>query len=180
MQRNAIIFHGTGANPDACWYPWLAGRLAERGYAVQVPHYPGVNVEPIATFLPKVLTNHDFDEHAVLVGHSGGAALLLAVLQHIDATVSQAILVAGYSTPPNTSEEPVLQPDYDWATIKTHVRDLYFINSMRDRYGCDDGQGRSMFERLGGTQIIRDEGHFDFDDQGHPYETFELLNRLIA
>ena len=177
MQRNAIIFHGTGANPEVCWYPWLGRRLAERGYAVEIPHYPGLNVEPIATFLPKVLANHGFDEHTVLVGHSGGAALLLAVLEHIDTTVSQAVLVAGYSTQPNTEDEPVLQAGYDWAAIRAHVRDLYFINSRHDPYGCDDRQGRAMFERLGGTQIVRDDGHFGDHDQ--PYETFELLDRLI-
>jgi hypothetical protein len=35
-----------------------------------------------------------------------------------------------------------------------------------------------MFEQLGGTQIVRDDGHFG--DAGQPYETFELLDRLIA
>ncbi len=177
MKRTAIIFHGTGAHPEACWYPWLRRRLAERGYAVEVPHYPGLNVEPIDTFLPKVLSHHSFDEHTVLVGHSGGAALILAVLEHIDVTVSQAILVAGYSTEPNTSAEPVLQSSYDWAAIKTNVRDLYLINSRQDPYGCDDRQGRAMFERLGGTQIVRDDGHFGDHDQ--PYDTFELLDKLI-
>lgn len=171
------MFHGTGANPEVCWYPWLRQRLTERGYAVQVPHYPGLNVEPIDTFLPKVLADHAFDEHTVLVGHSGGAALLLAVLQHIDVTVSQAVLIAGYSSRPNESEEPVLQTSYDWAAIRTRARDLYFINSRHDPYGCDDTQGRTMFERLGGTQIVRDDGHFGDYDQ--PYETFELLDKLI-
>jgi hypothetical protein len=34
-----------------------------------------------------------------------------------------------------------------------------------------------MFDHLGGTQIVRDKGHFgDMDD---PYESFELLDRLI-
>jgi predicted alpha/beta hydrolase family esterase len=100
------------------------------------------------------------------------------VLEHIDAPVSQALLVAGYSTQPNTNDEPVLQKDYDWPAIKAHVADLYFINSRDDPYGCDDTQGRSMFEQLGGTRIVRDDGHFG--DAGQPYETFELLDRLIA
>jgi predicted alpha/beta hydrolase family esterase len=177
VQRNAIIFHGTGGNPNACWYPWLGRQLGERGYAVEIPHYPALNVEPIATFLPTVLNGHRFDEHTVLVGHSGGAALLLAILEHIDVRVPQAVLVAGYSTQPNTSDEPVLQASYDWAAIKSHADDLYFINSREDPYGCDDRQGRVMFERLGGTQIVRDDGHFGDYDQ--PYETFELLGRLI-
>jgi uncharacterized protein len=177
VQRNAIIFHGTDGSPEILWFPWLDRRLTERGYVVERPHYPDINVEPIATFLPKVLANHGFDEQTVLVGHSGGAALLLAVLEHIDVTVSQAFLVAGYSTQPNTRDEPVLQDSYDWAAIKSHARDLYFINSPHDPYGCDDKQGRVLFERLGGTQIVRDDGHFGDYDQ--PYETFELLDKLI-
>jgi uncharacterized protein len=178
VPRNAIIFHGTGGNPQVCWYPWLGRQLADRGYDVEIPHYPDVNVEPIATFLPKVLTSHRYDENTVLVGHSGGAALLLAVLEHIDVTVSQAVLVAGYSTRPNASDEPVLQASYRWEAIRAHVRDLYFINSRTDPYGCDDRQGRAMFEQLGGTQIVRDDGHFG--DYNQPYPTFELLDRLIA
>ena len=71
MQRKAIIFHGTGGRPEYCWYPWLGQQLAGRGYAVDIPHYPDLNIEPVATFLPKVLANHGFDEHTVLVGHSG-------------------------------------------------------------------------------------------------------------
>ena len=177
MARRAIIFHGTGGNPGIAWYPWLAGRLGARGYAVEVPHHPGINVEPISSFLPTVLDAHTFDEETVLVGHSGGAALLLAVLEHLEVTVAQAILVAGYCTRPNASEEPVLQDRYDWSAIRSHVRDIYFVNSPNDPYGCDDHQGRAMFERLGGTQIVRDDGHFgDYDE---PYETFELLDRLI-
>ncbi len=178
MGRRAILFHGTGGHPDYLWYPWLAARLTSRGYHVERPHYPGTNVEPIATFAPKVLDDHVLDEHTVLVGHSGGAPLVLSLLERTEATVAQAILVAGYATQPNTDDEPVLQDTYDWARIRAHVRDIYFVNSVTDPYGCDAEQGRAMFERLGGTQIVRDEGHFGDVDQ--PYPTFELLDRLIG
>jgi uncharacterized protein len=33
-----------------------------------------------------------------------------------------------------------------------------FINSVHGAYSYDGSQGRFMFERLGGTQIIRDDG----------------------
>ena len=36
MGRKAIIFHGTGARPEWIWYPWLADRFRDRGYAVEV------------------------------------------------------------------------------------------------------------------------------------------------
>ncbi|MCY1138877.1 alpha/beta hydrolase [Actinoplanes sp. Pm04-4] len=173
--RNAIIFHGTGAHPGVAWYPWLAARLAERVYDVEVPHYPGINADPVAGLLPRILESHRFDEQTVLVGHSGGAALLLALLEHV--RVSQAILVAGYCTRPNDSEEPVLQDSYDWDTIRANGGELYFINSRNDPYGCDDRQGRAMFDNLGGTQIVRDDGHFG--DYNQVYDEFPLVDRLI-
>ena len=160
MGPRAIIFHGTGGRPEYIWYPWLADRLRDRGYTVEVPHHPGINVEPIATFLPKVLDAHTYDEETVLVGHSGGAALLLAILERLDVVVPQAFLVAGYSTPPNTEDEPVLLESYDWEAIRAHARDIYFLNSVEDEFGCDADQGRAMFDRLGGTLIVRNEGHF--------------------
>ena len=172
MGRRAIIFHGTGAQPGWIWYPWLADRLRTRGYDVETPHHPGTNVEPIASFLPTVLAAHTFDEDTVLVGHSGGAALLLALLEHLDVTVAQAVLVAGYSTLPNDGPEPVLQEAYDWAAIRSHVGELVFLNSVTDEFGCDAEQGRAMFDRLGGTLVVRDDGHFTED-------TLEIVDRLI-
>jgi predicted alpha/beta hydrolase family esterase len=172
MGRRAIIFHGTGAQPGWIWYPWLADRLRARGYDVETPHHPGTNVEPIATFLPTVLAAHTFSDDTVLVGHSGGAALLLALLEHLDVTVAQAVLVAGYSTQPNDGPEPVLQDAYDWDAIRSHARELVFLNSVTDEFGCDADQGRAMFDRLGGTLVVRDDGHFVSD-------TLELVDRLI-
>jgi predicted alpha/beta hydrolase family esterase len=172
MGRRAIIFHGTGARPEWIWYPWLAGRLRTRGYDVETPHHPGTNVDPIAELMPSVLAAHTFDEDTVLVGHSGGAALLLALLEHLDVTVAQAVLVAGYSTPPNDQSEPVLQATYDWEAIRSHARELVFVNSVTDEFGCDADQGRAMFDLLGGTLVVRDDGHFTSD-------TLEIVDRLI-
>lgn len=177
MAKSAIIFHGTGGHPDVAWYPWLDGQLTARGYLVERPHYPGINVEPVEELLPKILRAHHFDDETVLVGHSGGAALLLALLQRLAEPVAQTILVTGYATRVNESQEPVLQEVYDWDLIRANAGDFYFINSIVDPYGCDAGQGRLMFEHRGGTQIVRDDGHFGDYDQ--PYETFELVDKLI-
>jgi uncharacterized protein len=172
MSRRAIVFHGTGARPEYIWYPWIAQRLEERGYAVEVPHHPGINIEPIETFLPQILDAHAFDEETVLIGHSGGAALLLALLERLDVTVAQAVLVAGYSTQPGDEEEPVLRPTYDWDAIRGHARDLWFLNSVDDPFGCDAEQGRVLLDRLGGTLVVRPEGHFTD-------ATLGLLDRIV-
>jgi uncharacterized protein len=176
-EASAIIFHGSGGHPDNVWYPWLGERLTARGYRVERPHYPGLNEEPIGTFLPRVLAGHRFDERTVLVGHSGGAALLLAVLEHVGTPVAQAVLVAGYATPPNTKEEPVLQAEYDWARIRANAGEIVLVNSVTDPYGCDAEQGRRIRDEVDGVQVVLDDGHFG--DWNQPYPTFDLVDRLI-
>ncbi len=172
-----IIFHGTGANPDVCWYPWLATELTNKGHDVTRPYFPDLNMEPIETFLPKVLAGLDFTPDTILIGHSGGAPLLLSILETIETKVEKAILVAGYLTPPNNAHEPILQETYNWEKIRSNAAELIFINSINDPYGCDDKQGRMLFDQLGGKLIIMDEGHFGSEFKDYP--TFEFLNRLI-
>ena len=181
MSKNAIIFHGTNCRPDDFWYPWLAQQLESKGYIVEVPHYPSINREPIDQLLPQVLENHDFNEETVLIGHSAGGPLLLSLLERTLTPVAQAILVAGFYTRLATDAklEPVLQDHYDWTKIKQSVKDIIFINSTNDPWGRNDQQGRGMFNQLGGTLIIRNDGHFGSTTHKQLYRTFDLLNRLV-
>jgi uncharacterized protein len=180
MPRTAIIFHGTGCKPADFWYPWLGKQLKKKGFRVEIPSYPLINKEPISDFLPKVLSNHNFDDETVLIGHSAGATLILSILQTVKVTLPQAVLVAGFSSPiPGDEVDPILQQTYDWGTIKNQIKNITFINSVNDPWGCDDVQGRAMFDKLGGTQIIRQDGHFGSNARNQPYQEFELLNQLI-
>ncbi len=178
--KNAIIFHGTDDNPDRYWYRWLASQLEKAGYVVKVPHNPTINHEPIKSFLPKAMKGLSFDNETVLIGHSAGGPLILSILEHLDVQVAQAILVAGYSEHPDDQmEDPVLQARYNWPKIKKNVKDIVFINSTNDPWSCDDVQGRIMFDQLGGTQIIRTDGHFGSVPKNQEYNTFPLLKALI-
>lgn len=180
MSKNAIIFHGTDCKPGDYWYGWLKAELEKAGYKVELPYYADINHEPIGIFLPKVLSNHTFDQDTVLVGHSAGAPLILSVLEQVDQKIAQAVLVAGYTMPlPNVEKDPVLQDNYRWDKIKQNADDFVFINSVNDPWGCDDEQGRIIFDHLGGTQIIRNDGHFGSTTYNQPYLTFPLLKSLI-
>jgi predicted alpha/beta hydrolase family esterase len=177
--KNAIIFHGTDDNPSRYWYSWLAEELERAGYKVEIPSNPEINKEPIATFLPKVLKRHSFDTDTILIGHSAGGPLILSILENIDTQITKAILVSGYSEHPDDQmEDPVLQDHYDWDKIKQNSKEFIFINSYNDPWSCDDKQGRIMFEHLGGTQVLRNEGHFGSVPKGQVYDEFPLLKTL--
>jgi predicted alpha/beta hydrolase family esterase len=177
--KNAIIFHGTDDNPDRYWYKWLGKELEKDGYSVEIPYNPTINKEPIATFLPKVLKQHTFYKDTLLVGHSAGGPLILSILEHIDNPLRKAVLVAGYCTHPDDQmEDPILQEKYNWGKIKQNVREIIFINSVNDPWNCNDIQGRMMFDQLGGTQVILNDGHFGSIPKKQVYDTFPLLRTL--
>lgn len=177
-----IIFHGTDCSPDNkyYWYLWLKGQLEARGHEVEMPYYPDINHEDITVFLPRVLKNHAFGPDTVLVGHSAGAPLTLSILQNLDSQVRLNVLVAGYSMRlPDEDVDPVLQQAYDWQKIKQNAKEFVFINSVDDPWGCDDRQGRILFDNLGGTQIIRNDGHFGSEGKNLPYVEFPLLRDIV-
>lgn len=176
----AIIFHGTDDTPESYWYPWLRRELEHRGFSVEVPHYSDINHVPADKFVPKVLQEHTFDEETVLIGHSAGGPLILSILEQIKQKVAQAVLVAGFSAPlPNEDVNIILQSSYDWPRIKAQADDFVFFNSDNDPWGCDDVQGRALFDNLGGTLIIRHDGHFGSASNNQPYEEFPLLLKTI-
>lgn len=177
--KNAIIFHGTDDNPDRYWYKWLGKELKKEGYSVEIPYNPTINKESIDTLLPKVLRQHAFDRNTLLVGHSSGAPLILSILEHIEVQITKAVLVAGYSQHPDEQmDDPILQETYNWEKIKQNVKEIVFINSVNDPWSCDDKQGRIMFDHLGGTQIILNDGHFGSVPKGQAYDEFPLLQTV--
>ncbi len=77
--------------------------------------------------------------------------------------------------------EPILQKKYDWNKIRENVKDIIFINSDNDPWGCDDKEGYYMFKNIGGTLVIRHgEGHMGSDKFNQPYKEFPLLESLLG
>lgn len=180
--KNAIILHGLGSNPREFWFPWLKKELEKKGYRVWVPQLPDNDNADLAIQLPYILNKGIFNKGTVIIGHSSGAALILAILDTIHVKVNKAILVAGFLL--RGGQRPVKavkdEDKYNWGKIKTKVSKIFFINSDNDPWGCDHTQGKRMFDHLGGTQIIlHNEGHMGSVYFKQPYKKFPLLLALI-
>lgn len=179
--KNAIILHGTGCNPDSFWQPSIKKFLEKLGYDVWVPALPDSDTPDLKKWLPVVMKDGKFTEETVLIGHSAGTPFILSILENIDVTIHKAILVASYSRMKGDDDNPlILQDSYNWEKIKKNVKDIIFINSSDDPWGCNDKEGLNLFQHLGGTLIIREgEGHMGSDSFHQPYTTFPLLEKLL-
>ena len=132
-----------------------------------------------------------YNNETLIIGHSSGCPLILSILENIDVKINKAVLVAGYARQLGKMEnsslkklekdaESILLEKYDWMKIKENAKDIIFINSDNDPWGCDDKEGLYMFRHLGGTLIIRHgEGHMGSDKFKQPYKQFPLLEKLL-
>jgi len=176
--KNAIILHGTECKPEDFWYMWLKKELEDNGYRVELPYREDMNRVPIAEYLPHIMAEHTLDDETILIGHSSGVPLILSMLQATSQKIHKAVLVAGFSEPLPGTHDVILQENYDWDMIKQHAREFIIINSDNDPWGCDDKQGRKLFDNLGGTLVIRHDGHFGSNTMNQPYKEFPLLKTL--
>ncbi len=179
---NAIMLHGTSCTPDSYWQPQIRKFLVSKGYDVWAPQLPNPDTPDLDVQLPFVLKGGKFTERTVLIGHSAGSPLVLAVLESLTQRINKAILVAGYARPcePDRKPEPILKAQYDWERIRNNVRDITFINSDNDPWGCNHEEGKYMFDHLGGRLIVlHGEGHMGSDTFKQPYKEFPLLEKLL-
>jgi len=179
--KNAIIIHGTSCTPNSFWYPSIKKFLENKSYKVWVPQLPDADNPNLKLQLPFILGG-EFTSETILMGHSAGCPLILSILENIKIKIHKAILVAGYSYPTGKEKKPqlILQKKYYWNKIKRNVKDIIFINSDNDPWGCDDEQGYFMFKKLGGTLIIREgKGHMGSMTFNQPYKNFPLLEKLL-
>ena len=175
---NVIILHGRNCSPDMFWYPYIKQNLEKRGYDVWVPALPNNTEAKLNEWLSFVLENGQINKETILIGHSAGAALILSILENSNCKIKQAILVSGFSE--SETSKSILKESYVWDKIKSNIEDIVFINSDNDPYGCDDKKGRKMFDKLGGTMIIRHgEGHMGSIRYKQSYDEFPFLLKLI-
>lgn len=190
--KNVILLHGSSSTPNSHWLPSIKKFLEKQGYSVWVPQLPNPEAPNLKIQLPFVLKNATFNNETIIIGHSAGCPLILSVLEHINVRINKAILVAGYARKLGKMEksslkkleqdaEAILPEKYNWRKIKRNVKDIIFINSDKDPWGCDDKEGYYMFKNLGGTLIIRHgEGHMGSYIFKQPYKEFPLLEKLLS
>ena len=178
-----IVLHGWGENPASFWYPYLRRELEKKGWKVEIPQLPNTNDPKLSEQLDFCLSNLKFDDQTILITHSSGTPLALAILEKIPGKISKFISVAGYSSPLKAKVDNLdtknIKDFWDWKEIKKHCDQFIFINADNDPWGANDEQGREMAEKLGGKLIVNHDGHMGSVSFNQPYKEFPLLLTLI-
>ena len=178
--KNAIIIHGTGDRNDEFWFPFVKKALESKGYSVWLPQMPNAERPNLEEWLPFILSQAHLSEETILIGHSAGAQLILSILEAIAGPVRQAILVSGHASTLRAHPDAKEGGPVQWEKARGKSRQITFINSDNDPWGCDDVQGRIMLDQLGGVLVIpKGEGHMGSTTHRQPYEEFPLLVRLL-
>jgi hypothetical protein len=178
--KNAIILHGTGDTNDMYWFPYMKRALEQKGYDVWLPQLPNAEKPNLADWLPFVLKGGMFTKDTILIGHSAGSQLILSILEQIKTPIRQAVLVSGYAKPLRKTMSAEDVGEFEWNKIQGKYKEIIFINSDNDPWGCNDIQGRIMLDHCGGTLVIpKGEGHMGSTTHRQPYAEFPLLVRLL-
>lgn len=138
-----VIIHGTGANPDSNWFPWLKKELENRGAQVFVPEMPIGEKQNLENWFETLRekTPFEFDKNTVLIGHSCGAAHILSILNmEREEPVRAAILVSGFygDLPKNPEIDDYIKTfinlDFDWNLIKKNAEKIIQFHGEKDSY----------------------------------------------
>lgn len=175
-----ILIHGHSGRGTSHWNPYTKEHFEKAGWEVFAPDMPNSDNPVLEEWLEHLEKTTSLTEDTVIVGHSLGCPFICSVLKRSDVQIKKAILVGGLYNKERKASA-FLEEDYEWEKIKNNVKEIFFINSTNDPFGCDEAEADFAFSKLGGTKIIMEgQGHFGSGKHNQVYKEFPLLIKLIS
>ena len=176
--KNALILHGTGANPHANWFDWLKELLEKNGYTVWVPELPGAEHPDMKRYKEFIFSSDfDFNAETVIVGHSSGAVAALSILEALseNTVVDTAVMVGVYRPEKHgySSKEPI-----DTSKVAGKAKKLVFVHSDDDPFCPLDGARYFVDELHAELVLLPGNDHFSYELNPKHNELPELVKIL--
>lgn len=184
--HNVILIHGHSSSPNSFWFPYIKNQLVAQGHLVWAPQLPDPLNPNLKIQLPYLLEHGKFTPETIIIAHSAGCPLTIALLEALTVKIRQVILVAAFITLTKPLQSlniaPILKNNYAWEKIRAATQELIIVNSNNDPWGSDDTQAKILLEHLGcGTLVMPyNEGHMGSETFQQPYTEFPLLLRLVT
>ena len=166
---NFIFIHGTGGNPDECFYPWLRQLLEKKGNKVYAPQLSRPAIQTLQSWMKDFEPYAQYvNEETVFVGRSIGAAFILRLLEKTKARVKAAFLVGGFCSELEMEEfEPLvrtfIEKPFNWKKIRANCGRFLIYNSDNDPFVPLE-KGQELAKNLGtNLTLVKGAKHFWFD-----------------
>lgn len=183
--HQAVLLHGTGgSSEDYFWFADTKQFLESCGYDVWWPQLPHTENPELAESMEFIESKMPLlGEEGVIIAHSSSCPLVLTYLQHRVKPIKQAVLVAGFYESIDEegfSARMLQKEEWDWQAIKKAAKEIVFINSDNDPWGCDDKQARGVAEKLGAKFIFAEgQGHMGSGSFSQPYREHTLVKTAL-
>jgi uncharacterized protein len=151
---NAFLLHGTGGNPDECFFPWLRKELEKIGYAVYAPQLPLPQQQSLKSWMSAFAQYEEcVDANSIFVGRSIAPAFILRLLERNKIAVKAAFLVAGFCSDIGLPAfTPLIRtfivPPFNWKKIRGSCSKFFVYNSDNDPYVPLEN-GKELAKKLG-------------------------------
>ncbi len=177
-KQKAIIIHGSGGNPEECWFPWLKQKLEEDGFEAIVPAFPSDEKNQKLENWIKKMKEYSFDDETIIVGHSLGCPFILNLLEQ--KKFKNVYLVAGFVGLLNNQFDEVIKTfsdkTFDWEKINKNYEKIAIIYSDDDPYVKPE-KALELGENLNTLPtLIKNAGHFN--SESNYYEFPYLLEQI--
>lgn len=181
--KKAIILHGTGGTPESNWFRWLKRELQNKGLEVWLPALPDTarpslrkNVNFISTHAP-----FQVDNDTIVIGHSSGATLALALVQELKDPIGALVTVSAFVPMPEVynataweANARLFDIEFDWPRIRNGAKVRLMFHSDDDPYIPVSVAEHIAQKTEAELVVIPSQGHFNLEE-GPEYSSFPLL-----
>lgn len=135
-----FIIHGTGANSNSNWFPWLKRKLEKDKITVYVPKFPtGKNQSLSNWFIAFDKYLKFLDKDTIMVGHSIGPAFIMDLLQQKELEVKSCFFIIPFIGDLGLKDfDPVnrtfTNKKMNWTLLKSLCKNYHVYASDNDPY----------------------------------------------
>lgn len=180
-----VILHGTDADHNENWFPWLKTELESLGHEVWVPDLPQTHT-PNASIWTQYLIDSGYDfSDTVLIGHSSGAVQVTALLQVLnkETVVHTGLLVGVFRGDLGWDALKAMDIPFDYPLIKQKAGQFIVVHSDDDPH-CPLEGAQYIADQLDAEFILMSGmNHFSkgIDPRFERFpELLELINQSVA
>lgn len=183
----AVILHGTGGSPDDNWFRWLENELQAKGLTVWLPQLPHAEQPSLKEEIEFVTANTPFafDEETVIIGHSSGASLALALVSTAQAPIGALMVVSPfvptdepYAATTWEANAKLFDTPIDLSAIRRKALQRLVVHSDDDPYIPLSVASSIADASHAEFVMIPGQGHFNLE-HSDTYKTFPLLLSLL-